>query len=113
MNANGAPGGWAALPEPGSADAPKYWRDETSGHLALAVERWLTEPEAMTLNDIRLMRAYCVQWVDAPAWHLNPHAGALERAALQNLRLAARHIYTAKALAEWLARAEAIGMDPL
>jgi hypothetical protein len=61
------------LPAPDHPDAPKYWRYETSGDLARAVERFLNN-EPMTPVDIGLMRLYLMQWVDSPVWDMKSFA---------------------------------------
>ncbi len=101
------------LPPPGSPGAPKYWKDEISGVLALAVAQWLSEPDRMSVRDIAVMRAYCMQWADSPAWEMNPHMSADGRMLLEKLRRLARGIESARTLAAWLEAADALGMDPL
>lgn len=93
------------------ADPPRYWRDETSGILAEAVQCYLTD-HALTPNQIRYMRAYCVQWVSSSAWTANPHARG-ETDELKALRESAREIRSIQQLDKWLHDAVDIGMDPL
>lgn len=95
---------FALLPDP-----PRYWRDETSGVLAAAVQNYLTD-HALTPNEIRYMRAYCVQWVNSSAWDLNPSGAGKELAAL---RESAKEIFSIQQLDKWLHDAVDIGMDPL
>jgi len=66
----------APIPKRGSQNAPKFWRHEVGGDLAMAVRHYLREPDALTLSEIALMRAYVVQWIDSPAWDCNPSATA-------------------------------------
>jgi len=95
----------ALLPDP-----PRYWRDEASGVLAAAVEAYLTN-KPLTLNDLRYLRNYCVQWVNSSAWDLNPFEDG--RNALANLRESARQIHSVQQLDRWLHDAVDLGMDPL
>jgi hypothetical protein len=54
-----------------------------------------------------------MQWVDSPAWDMNPHLTAASMRELADLRLDARAIFSLAALDNWIARAIAAGMDPL
>jgi hypothetical protein len=101
------------LPAPGDPAAPKYWKYETSGVLAHAVETYLTHRSAVTMRDIAYLRAYCMQWIDSPAWDTNPHLTAASMRELADLRLDARAIFSLAALDNWIARAIAEGVDPL
>jgi hypothetical protein len=101
------------LPAPGDPAAPKYWKHETGGVLAFAVETYLMHRDMLTMRDIAYLRAYCEQWVDSPAWDANPHLTAASMRALADLRLDARVIFSLAALDNWIARAVAAGMDPL
>jgi hypothetical protein len=86
---------------------------ETSGKLAEAVRTYLEHRADMTLLMLNYLRAYCMQWIDSPAWDANPHISAEDVRELADLRLDARAIFTLDALDTWLARAIAIGADPL
>jgi hypothetical protein len=102
-----------ALPPPGSPDAPKYWRHETGGRLAIAVENFLNN-RLMTVRDVALVRAYLVQWIDSPVWNLNLTEDSKEElAALNALRLRARRISTVADIHHWINDALAEGHDPL
>jgi hypothetical protein len=59
------------IPAPGSASAPKYWRDEVGGQLRIAVENYLFD-RVMTIRDVAFMRAYFRQWINSPVWDMNP-----------------------------------------
>lgn len=88
---------------------PRYWRDETSGVLAAAVWRYLGD-HALTPNELRYMREYCMQWGDSPIWELNLAGGTEELAAL---RASAKEIRTIQQLDKWVHDATDIGLDPL
>lgn len=86
--------------------APGYWMFETGGELRPAVERFI-RGQHLSLRDIKLIRAYCCQWVGAPVWADNA-AGDLER-----LRELARVLTNREAIEAWVQLAEDFGMDPL
>jgi hypothetical protein len=90
-------------------DPPNYWRNETSGILAAAVENYLNN-RYVSPNDIRYLRAYCVQWVNSSAWDLNPSGTGKE---LRELRESAAGIRSVQQLDKWLRAATDAGMDPL
>jgi hypothetical protein len=87
---------------------PRYWRDETSGHLARAVEAYLAGRE-LTPGEVGYLRAYFRQWVNAPIWDANPHGTA----ALAGLRDAIGSLTNRAQVRAWLERALAEGIDPL
>jgi hypothetical protein len=91
---------------------PGYWMYETSGVLRPAVEAYLLG-EAMTGEQIAAMRAYLRQWIGAPVWDQNPHAGAIERAWLAGMRLACDALLSREAIALWIDLVTEQGMDPL
>jgi hypothetical protein len=84
--------------------SPGYWRDETGGQLALAVQKYLDAIEPLTLGDIELLRTYITQWIEAPAWRGQR---------IVNLRELARHIRSESDINAWLSLAEREGIDPL
>jgi hypothetical protein len=88
---------------------PRFWRDETSGVLAEAVHAYLTD-RALTPNQIRYLRLYCVQWIGSPVWDANPSGASAELAAL---RESAKEIHSIQQLDRWIGDAVDIGMDPL
>jgi hypothetical protein len=91
---------------------PGYWTAETSGVLRPAVEAYLSGLP-MSAPQIATMRAYCRQWINAPVWDDNPHAGDAERQQLAMLRRLAEVIASRETLSAWLAAASDAGMDPL
>jgi hypothetical protein len=82
-----------SLPPPDSPDAPKYWRQETSGRLEGPIMRYL-EGKLMSTEDITLIRLYLRQWIDSPAWLMNPEMDSGARRALTELRQRVRLIFT-------------------
>lgn len=97
--------------EPPMFYPPRFWRDETSGVLAPAIHRYLvgrTKPE-----DIPVLRAYCRQWIDSPAWDMNPNHDDESRAELAGLRKRAAAITTIRHIDAWIAFAVDFGVDPL
>ena len=101
-----------ALPPPGHPDAPKYWRHETGGRLAIAVENFLNN-RLMTVRDVALVRAYLVQWIESPVWEMSPTFDEHARAGLAVLRQRARRIGTVADIHHWIHDALAEGQDPL
>ena len=80
---------------------PGFWRNETSGVLRPAVERYLnrkTKPE-----DIPIMRAYVRQWV----------AGDFRGEGIAELRASVDEIINLETLDAWINRAIDAGIDPL
>lgn len=102
-----------AIPPRDSPLAPKFWRYETSGQLALAVRSYLYNPDAMTPRYIVYMRAYLVQWIDSPAWDANPAHTIRSRAALEALRVKVVRIRNGRDISAWLQDALREGVDPL
>jgi hypothetical protein len=102
----------ARLPALDSPDRPKYWRSETSGRAAIAVNAFVSG-EPMTRNEVDYMRAYIMQWIDSPAWDAKPLANDETRAILAGLRADARRIATQDHIEAWIERARAFGVDPL
>ena len=93
--------------------APNYWMYETSGDLAAAVHQYQNNPNACTLRQLALLRAYFQQWVDAQVWDRNPAIDDESRADLARLRLQCRGITNVADMEAWLQRATELGMDPL
>ena len=77
--------------------APGFWRDEISGALRVAVEKYLN---GLPLDsaEVDIMRAYCRQWVNATVWEENPH-GTEE---LDELRRLVDTITDKATLSDWL-----------
>lgn len=102
----------SAFPLPGSPEAPKFWRDESTGVLAAAVMKYLRD-QAMTLRDIAVMRAYLRQWMASPVWDMNPSHDQESREELARLRRTVETIQTGKDVRRWLRVALDAGIDPL
>lgn len=84
--------------------APGYWMAESTGVLRPAVEAYL-HGEPMTASQVAAMRAYLRQWIDAPHW-----GGGDD---LEELRNGIDALGSRFAIADWLNRAEQLGIDPL
>jgi hypothetical protein len=95
-----------------ASEAPGFWMHETSGVLRPAIEAYL-HGELMTGKQIAAMRAYLRQWINAPEWDQNPHAGHEDRAWLASMRLACDALLSRAAIALWIDQATEQGMDPL
>jgi len=93
--------------------APMYWMDETSGKLALAVGLLVTQPQALTLLDIAYIRAYFRQWIESPAWDMNPERSPEGEAALALLRGSVNGLVSLTNIRSWLRVAVEWGLDPL
>jgi hypothetical protein len=85
---------------------------ETSGVLRPVIEAYL-RGEPMTQPQIAVMRAYLRQWVCAPMWNTNPHAGREEHAWLARMRARIDDLTSRKAINDWLEDAVDGGLDPL
>jgi hypothetical protein len=83
---------------------PGYWMHETSGVLRHAVEAYL-HGNAMTAEQVAAMRAYLRQWINAPHWGGGDY--------LEELRNGIDALGSRFAIADWLNRAEQLGIDPL
>lgn len=97
------------IPQALRAIGPRYWKDETGGELAVAIRAYLLGRE-MTAAQVKLMRLYLTQWVDAPVWNANPYGQPGE---LDGLRDAVRSVTNPQQIKCWIARALALGIDPL
>ena len=86
---------------------------ETGVELKAAVQHYLVEPNAITMREVALMRAYVVQWIDSPAWDANPNASTESIVMLDALRRQARRIAGTADLQKWIHDALAEGIDPL
>lgn len=89
---------------PQTSYAPGYWMNETSGVLRPAVEAYL-RGDPMSPEQVTAMRAYLRQWIFAPIW--------AEHFDLVKLRDGINALTTREAIAQWLADAEPLGIDPL
>jgi len=85
-------------------EAPGYWRNETSGVLAPAIEAYL-QHRLMTDEQIAAMRAYLRQWIMAGDW--------LGGADIDELRAGLDGLTSRAALDRWLDAALDLGIDPL
>lgn len=97
---------------------PRFWRHEVGGKLAPSIERYLTNQTAggpFSDDDLLLVRAYLVQWIDAPCW--NPESGDDDSGGsakeLAELRRDCRALSSADQIHDWLMRALDLGIDPL
>jgi hypothetical protein len=98
---------------PSDPRAPKFWRHETGGLLAPAMERFLLHKRAKP-GDTDLIRAYLQQWIDSPVWQMNPAGSDYEtHRALTELRQSAHSIHTRDDVRRWVAEALDLGIDPL
>lgn len=95
-----------------SGGGPGYWMYETSGVLRPAVDAYLNNRE-MTVAQIAALRAYIKQWIMAPIWDANPHAGAEGRVWLANMRDRVDYLVSRQAITRWLDDALEGGIDPL
>jgi hypothetical protein len=86
---------------------PHYWRQETSGVLAPAVERFLNH-RPLSPDDIAALRAYIRQWICNPVWDGCPYGTA----GLDGLRDMVDSLNTRKQIAQWTWRALDLGIDP-
>lgn len=85
---------------------PGYWPNETSGVLVPVVTRYLNG-EPLNAAQLRIMKSYIAQWVDAPVWR---SAGGTE---LEELRAQVKRIETEAQLHAAIDAAIDLGMDPL
>jgi hypothetical protein len=93
-------------------ETPGYWTNEVSGVLQPAVRAYLRGGE-LSDDHALLLRAYLRQWIGSPVWDANPYATPQERDWLQALRARVDGLHGREAFAQWLADAEAGGIDPL
>ena len=90
--------------DPSDPRAPKYWRYETGGELAPAIEAYLVG-KPLTIRQIALIRAYLYQWIKSPVW--GPSAE------LEALRLQVSTIKTGDDVRRAIHAGLEIGIDPL
>ena len=93
--------------------APKYWRHETGGELAVAVMAYLNRTGSMTVRQISLMRAYLQQWVGSPVWDMNPAQTPEASLVLARLRYTVLAIHSVTDIRNWIHAALDAGIDPL
>jgi hypothetical protein len=97
------------LLRPDDPRAPKYWRHETSGALAVAVERYLVGAP-MSPHQVELMALYLRQWIDSPVWDADDQA--IQRR-IVTLRRSAQKITRWRDIRRWIDVALDLGIDPL
>ena len=113
--------------EPGSVswyvaedERPIYWRNETSGRLAAAVEAYFApyaEPDdgpvpELSPEHLKLIKAYLVKHLLAPCYWKNPAASSAEKEALQIAVNEARAIANRADLRVLIDALLKIGIDP-
>jgi hypothetical protein len=84
-------------------DRPKFWMNESTGILAPVVEAYLVG-DALTAEQVHLMRVYLRQWIDSPVWKGD---------AIEKLRATVEHISNKTDITNWLDAAMDEGIDPL
>jgi hypothetical protein len=89
---------------------PEYWRNDASGKLVPAMERYLKR-ESGKPDDVSLIRGYLRQWVDSPAWEEG--AGGEQRLQLAVLRARVRWLHNRLDFDLWIQDATEFGIDPL
>ena len=82
---------------------PGYWPHETSGVLRPVIIAYLNG-EDLTPGQCATMQAYLRQWIEPSVWHGET---------VTWLRDALDGLTSRRAIEVWLARALAIGIDPL
>jgi hypothetical protein len=82
---------------------PGYWMNETSGVLEPVVRKYLAGDE-LDRDEVRTMRAYLRQWINAPGF-VGPD--------VDKLRAGVDHLYNTGDVHAWLSRAFDLGVDPL
>lgn len=97
---------------PDMTGAPHFWRFETGGELAPAVERFLAGT-FMSTRDIYLMREYLRQWILSPLWDANPSLDSEGAQDLAALRTGIDRLTSVNAIRTWIRSALDLGIDPL
>ena len=112
---------------------PYYWRDETSGVLAVAIKAYVDgDLRGQTTADARvaLVKQYLVHWINAPCWEiaLGYRSDSVRLASvlslpspadedgirkLRSLRESAEQLGSEEGIAGWLQGAVDLGLDPL
>jgi hypothetical protein len=94
---------------------PLNWRDETSGILPRAVERYLAnriDGTSIDEIDLEMVRAFLEHYINAPCWnHMNQDEELA--AELAGLRRDALTLKTPDEMGAWIGRCLDIGIDPL
>ena len=104
--------------EPGGLSAresfrvPCHWTDEVSGQLAPAVQAYLKH-QRLSRVQVRVLRAYFLQWIQSPVWDMNTHTTKQSRIELRLLRESVSSICSNEDIHHWLQDAVKLGLDPL
>lgn len=85
---------------------PGYWPNETSGVLVPVITRYLNG-EPLDAAQVRIMKSYLAQWVNAPVWRSAGGNG------LEELRAQVKRIETEAQLHAAIEAITDFGMDPL
>lgn len=91
---------------------PCHWTDEVSGQLAPAVKAYLKR-QHLSRAQVRVLRAYFVQWIQSPVWDMNTHATTQSRIDLRLLRESVSKIHSNDDIQHWLEGAVKLGLDPI
>lgn len=92
------------MPMPNALNVPGFWQNETSGVLRPVITAYLNG-KRLSAHDLRIMREYLLQWIDAPVWAVDED--------IQELRRSVRQIHNQKDIDDWLDAAISAGIDPL
>ena len=101
--------------DPNDPRAPKYWRYETGGELAPAIEAYLNG-KPLTIRQIAVMRAYLCQWFKSPVWNRFSAVLGVDReldSDLEALRTSVAAIKTQDDIRAAIHAGLEIGIDPL
>ena len=100
------------LPPPDSPNAPKYWIYEQGDELKPAITAYMNG-ERLTVRQVAFIRAYLRQWIDSPAWDMNPMLDNEGRADLAVMRDRVRRIASDSDIGRCVTMMVDAGMDPL
>lgn len=94
---------------------PLNWRDEITGVLPTAVQRYLNhriDGTSIDAIDLEIVRAYMQHYIEAPCWN---HMVDVQELApeLAGLRRDVRTLKTPDDIGQWIGRCLDLGMDPL
>lgn len=90
--------------DPSDPLAPKYWMYEQSGALVPVVKAYI-DGKPLSVRDVRIMRAYLLQWFSSPVWGQSNELNAL--------RARVSAIETADHVRAAIRAGLEIGIDPL
>ncbi len=94
---------------------PLNWRDEVTGVLPTAVERYLNhriDGTSIDEIDLEIVRAFMEHYINAPCWNQMNEDEELA-ADLAGLRRDVLTLKTPEAMAGWIGRCLDVGIDPL